>query len=87
MDLNVKLQGLKYNFKKVQGCFCKIPSADYFLDLLNYFSKGKSMEYVHGVVSRVYGGLRARSMGSLNPGCRLGDLRSGFKIAKCYALT
>jgi hypothetical protein len=24
MDLNVKLQGLKYNFRKVQGCFCKI---------------------------------------------------------------
>jgi hypothetical protein len=24
MDLNVKLQGLKYNFGKVQGCFCKI---------------------------------------------------------------
>jgi hypothetical protein len=24
MDLNVKLQELKYNFGKVQGCFCKI---------------------------------------------------------------
>jgi hypothetical protein len=24
MDLNVKLQGLKYNFGKVLGCFCKI---------------------------------------------------------------
>jgi hypothetical protein len=23
MDLNVKLQGLKYNFGKIQGCFCK----------------------------------------------------------------
>jgi hypothetical protein len=23
MDLNVKLQRLKYNFRKVQGCFCK----------------------------------------------------------------
>jgi hypothetical protein len=23
MDLNVKLQELKYNFGKVQGCFCK----------------------------------------------------------------
>jgi hypothetical protein len=23
MDLNVKLQGLKYNYEKVQGCFCK----------------------------------------------------------------
>jgi hypothetical protein len=26
-DLNVKLQGLKYNYGKVQGCFCKIPGA------------------------------------------------------------
>jgi hypothetical protein len=41
MGLNVKLQGLKYNFRKVQGCFCKITGAGYFLDLLNYFSKGK----------------------------------------------
>jgi hypothetical protein len=24
MDLNVKLQGLKFNYEKVQGCFCKI---------------------------------------------------------------
>jgi hypothetical protein len=24
MDLNVKLEGLKYNFGKVQGCFRKI---------------------------------------------------------------
>jgi hypothetical protein len=24
MDLNEKLQGLKYNFGKVQECFCKI---------------------------------------------------------------
>jgi hypothetical protein len=24
MNLNVKLQGLKYNYEKVQGCFCKI---------------------------------------------------------------
>jgi hypothetical protein len=74
MELNIKLQGHKYNFGKVQGCFCKIPGADYFLDLLNYFSKEKSMEKVHGVVSPVYGGSRARSMGSLNPGRRLSDL-------------
>jgi hypothetical protein len=30
MDLNVKFWGLKYNFKKVQGYFCKIPGAGYF---------------------------------------------------------
>jgi hypothetical protein len=38
MDLNVKLLGLKYNFKKFQGCFRKIPCASYFPDLLNRFS-------------------------------------------------
>jgi hypothetical protein len=30
MDLNVKLQGLKHNFEKVQGCFCKITTASEF---------------------------------------------------------
>jgi hypothetical protein len=35
MDLDVKLQGLKYNFRKVLGCFCKISGADEFPDLLN----------------------------------------------------
>jgi hypothetical protein len=35
MDLNIKLQGLKYNFKKDHGCFCKILDAGYFLELMN----------------------------------------------------
>jgi hypothetical protein len=35
MDLKVKLQGLKYKFRKVQGCFCKILDAGYFLELMN----------------------------------------------------
>jgi hypothetical protein len=30
MDLNVKLQGLKYSFGKVQGCFCEIQQAGNF---------------------------------------------------------
>jgi hypothetical protein len=32
MDLNVKLQRLKYNFEKVQGCFCKILRFQQFLE-------------------------------------------------------
>jgi hypothetical protein len=44
MGLNVKMQGLKYNFGKVQGCFCKITRHQEFLELMNYFSKGNSVE-------------------------------------------
>jgi hypothetical protein len=48
MDLYVKLQGLKYNFRKVQGCFYKIPSAGYFLKLMNYFPwTDRAMDQVH----------------------------------------
>jgi hypothetical protein len=42
MDLNVKLQGLKYNFGKVQGCFCKIPRCRWFLGFMNLFSLRES---------------------------------------------
>jgi hypothetical protein len=38
MDLNVKLQGLKYNYEKVQGCFCKIPRFQWFLRFMELFS-------------------------------------------------
>jgi hypothetical protein len=38
MDLYVNFQGLKHNFEKVWGCFCKITRADEFLELMNYFS-------------------------------------------------
>jgi hypothetical protein len=41
MDLNVKLQGLKYNYKKVQGCFCKIPRFQRFLGFMELFSLRK----------------------------------------------
>jgi hypothetical protein len=44
MDLNVKLDGLKYNFRKVQGCFCKITRRGEFSKLMNYFSIGNSVE-------------------------------------------
>jgi hypothetical protein len=38
MDLNVKLQGLKYNYEKVQGCFCKIPMFMRFSGFMELFS-------------------------------------------------
>jgi hypothetical protein len=38
MDLNVKLQGLKCNYKKVQGCFCKISRFQRFLEFMELFS-------------------------------------------------
>jgi hypothetical protein len=44
MALNVKLQGLKHNFGKVQGYFCKITRRREFLELMNYFSIGNSVE-------------------------------------------
>jgi hypothetical protein len=42
MDLNVKLYGLKYNFRKVQGCFYKISNADKFFELFKLFFLRKS---------------------------------------------
>jgi hypothetical protein len=44
MDLYINFQGLKQNFKKVWMCFCKITSADEFLELMNYFSIEKLVE-------------------------------------------
>jgi hypothetical protein len=35
--LNAKLQGLKYTFGKVQGCFCKITFFWDFLEFLELF--------------------------------------------------
>jgi hypothetical protein len=37
MDINVKLWELKYNFGKVQGCFCKNTMAWGFLDFMELF--------------------------------------------------
>jgi hypothetical protein len=37
MDLNVKLQGLKYNYEKVQGCFRKILRFQWFLRFMELF--------------------------------------------------
>jgi hypothetical protein len=41
MDLNVKLQGLKYNYEKVQGCFYKILRFQRFLGFMELFSLRK----------------------------------------------
>jgi hypothetical protein len=41
MDLNVKLQGLKYNYEKVQGCFHKILRFQRFLGFMELFSLRK----------------------------------------------
>jgi hypothetical protein len=37
MDLYVKLEGLKYNFEKVQGCFYKITRPRDFPNFLELF--------------------------------------------------
>jgi hypothetical protein len=44
MDLYVNFHGLKHNFEKVQGCFCKITRVGKFLELMNYFSIRKPVE-------------------------------------------
>jgi hypothetical protein len=41
MDLNVKLQGLKYNYEKLQGCFCKILRIQRFSNFMELFSLRK----------------------------------------------
>jgi hypothetical protein len=54
MDLNIKLQGLKYNYEKVQGCFCKILIFQRFLGFMELFSLRKFVEYVHSTADRVH---------------------------------
>jgi hypothetical protein len=41
MDLNVKLQGLKYNYEKLHGCFCKILRFQWFSGFMELFSLRK----------------------------------------------
>jgi hypothetical protein len=54
MDLNVKLQGLKCNYEKVQGCFCKILRFQRFSGFMELFPLKKSVEYVHSTVDRIH---------------------------------
>jgi hypothetical protein len=37
-DLNIKFRGLKYNFGKVQGCFCKNTDPRDILEFTKLFS-------------------------------------------------
>jgi hypothetical protein len=41
MDLNVKLQRVKYNYEKVHLCFCKIPRFQRFSGFMELFSLRK----------------------------------------------
>jgi hypothetical protein len=63
MDLNIKLQGLKYNYEKVQGCFCKILRFQRFLGFMELFSLRK----IHRICPRYRGpGPLAPAHGSTN---------------------
>jgi hypothetical protein len=44
MDIYVKLEGLKYNFYKVQGVKCKNTKIHDFLEFMNYFPIRNRME-------------------------------------------
>jgi hypothetical protein len=55
MDLYVKLQGLKHNFRIVHGVFAKFRGSGELPELLNYFSIEKSVNRVYGTVDRVHG--------------------------------
>jgi hypothetical protein len=81
MDLNVNFQGLKYNFKKVQGCFCKITNTDEFSELLFYWKIGgigpRSVDRIHDAGEWVHGT-------SLNVSRSSGDLQPGLNEPKGY---
>jgi hypothetical protein len=63
MVLNVKLQGLKYNYKKVQGCFCKILWFRRFSGFMELFSLRK----IHRICPRYRGpGPPALAHGSMD---------------------
>jgi hypothetical protein len=66
MDLNVKLWGLKYNYRKVCRCFCKIPGLAEFSEFLIYFSTKKSVNRVHGLVDQVHGSWLTSPPSALN---------------------
>jgi hypothetical protein len=55
MDLNVKLYGLKYNIRKVQGCFCKNPWSrliSRIYELIFYCKSGARGPWTHGLRSQ-----------------------------------
>jgi hypothetical protein len=53
-DINVKLQGLKYNLEKVWGVFVKIPRHGNFWNIRNYFAKENPWNWSIGPVDRVH---------------------------------
>jgi hypothetical protein len=55
MDLNVKLQGLQYNFGKGQGCFYKINGPWRFSRLIELIFYRKGIDRVYVPVDRVHG--------------------------------
>jgi hypothetical protein len=69
MELNIKLQGLKYNYEKVQGCFGKILRFQGFSGFMELFSLRKVVEYVHSIVDRVHR-------------CRLTGLRTSLNVGR-----
>jgi hypothetical protein len=84
MVLNVKLQGLKYNYEKVQGCFCKIPRFQRFLGLMELFSLRK----IHRICPQHRGPVHRRWLTglrtSLNASRWLPDQRLGLNQANRY---
>jgi hypothetical protein len=56
MDLYVKLQGLKYNFRKVWGVFVKFQGYGDFLEIMNYFSIKTGVDRVYSLVDWVHEG-------------------------------
>jgi hypothetical protein len=84
MDLNVKLQGLKYNYEKVQGYFCKILRFQRFLGFMELFSLRKICricpQHRGSGPPRQLTGLQT----SLNAGHWLLDRRLGLNQANWY---
>jgi hypothetical protein len=54
MDVNVKLHGLKYNFRKVQGCFLQNFRGLANSSFIELFFNGKLVNRVYGLVDRVH---------------------------------
>jgi hypothetical protein len=80
MDLYAKLLGLKHNFEKVWGCFCKITNADEFSEFFILKIGGigpPSVDRVHNATARVHGT-------SLNVSHSSGDLWPGLNEPKGY---
>jgi hypothetical protein len=74
MDIYIKFQGRKYNFRKAQGCFCKNNVTWEFLELSELFFKEKAVNHAHGVVDQVHGS------GARDPWLSLNECRSSVGL-------